>query len=65
LLVLLALFVFGGEAIHGFSIALIVGVLVGTYSSIYIASPTALALDVSATDLMPPQKDDSEIDALP
>ncbi len=65
MLVLLALFIFGGEAIHGFSVALIVGVVVGTYSSIFIASPTALALDVTATDLMPPQKDESEIDALP
>ena len=65
MLVLLALFIFGGEAIHGFSTALIIGVAVGTYSSIYIASPTALALDVTATDLMPPQKDESEIDALP
>jgi len=65
MLVLVALFVFGGEAISGFSIALLVGVGVGTYSSIYIASPVALALDVTATDLMPPQKDDSELDALP
>ncbi len=65
LLVLLALFLFGGEAIYGFSVALIVGVIVGTYSSIYIASPTALALDVTATDLLPPEKDDSELDALP
>jgi preprotein translocase subunit SecF len=65
MLVLVALFLFGGEAISGFSIALLVGVGVGTYSSIYIASPVALALDVTATDLMPPQKDDSEIDALP
>ena len=65
MLVLLALFIFGGEAIHGFSVALIVGVVVGTYSSIFIASPTALALDVTATDLMPPQKDESEVDALP
>ena len=65
LLVLLALFIFGGEAIYGFSVALIVGVLVGTYSSIYIASPTALALDLTATDLLPPEKDDKEFDALP
>jgi len=65
MLVLLALFIFGGEAIHGFSVALIVGVAVGTYSSIFVASPTALALDVSATDLMPPQKEESEVDALP
>ena len=65
LLVLLALFFMGGEAVNGFSIALIVGVLIGTYSSIYVASPTALALDVTATDLLPPEKDDSELDALP
>ncbi len=65
MLVLLALFIFGGEAIHGFSTALIIGVIVGTYSSIFVASPTALALDVTATDLMPPQKEESEVDALP
>ena len=65
LLVLFALFLFGGEAIYGFSVALIVGVVVGTYSSIYIASPTALALDLTAKDLLPPEKEDPEIDALP
>ncbi len=65
LLVLLALFFLGGEAIHGFSVALIVGVVVGTYSSIYIASPTALALDLTAADLLPPEKDTSELDQLP
>lgn len=52
LLVLIALFVFGGEVIHSFSIALIVGVVVGTYSSIYVASSALLALDVSKEDLM-------------
>ncbi len=52
LLVLIALFVFGGEVIHSFSIALIVGVIVGTYSSIYIASSSLLALNVSKEDLM-------------
>ncbi len=53
LLVLIALFLFGGEVIHAFSIALIVGVLVGTYSSIYVASTSLLALDVSKEHLMP------------
>lgn len=53
LLVLIALFLFGGEVIHAFSIALIVGVLVGTYSSIYVASTSLLALNVSKEDLMP------------
>lgn len=52
LLVLIALFVFGGEVIHSFSIALIVGVVVGTYSSVYVAGSALLALDVSKEDLM-------------
>jgi preprotein translocase subunit SecF len=60
LLVLLALYFLGGEAISGFSIALIIGVLVGTYSSIYIASATALALRVTTLDLLPPQVDKDE-----
>jgi preprotein translocase subunit SecF len=55
LLVLVALFIFGGEVIHAFSIALIVGVLVGTYSSIYVASSSLLALNVSKEDLMQPE----------
>jgi preprotein translocase subunit SecF len=66
LLVLVALFVLGGEAIAGFSIALIAGILIGTYSSIYIASAVALQLKVSMIDLAPPQpKDDREAGALP
>jgi preprotein translocase subunit SecF len=60
LLVLVALYVLGGEAISGFAIALIVGVLVGTYSSIYIASETAMALKVTPMDLIPPQPDKDE-----
>lgn len=58
LLVLFALFFLGGEVIHVFSMALIFGVLVGTYSSLYIASPTALALGISKADLMPVKKED-------
>ncbi len=57
LLVLLALFLFGGEVIHAFSIALIVGVIVGTYSSIYVASSSLLTLNVSKEDLMPVEKE--------
>ena len=57
LLVLAALFLVGGEIIHGFSTALIIGVLVGTYSSIFIASPVTLALGVSKEDLMPIEKE--------
>ncbi|MCK5877975.1 MAG: protein translocase subunit SecF, partial [Candidatus Marithrix sp.] len=56
-LVLVVLFVVGGELIHGFSTALLIGVVVGTYSSIYIASATALALGVSKADLMPVAKE--------
>ncbi len=57
LLVLVALFVLGGEALRGFSSALILGVIVGTYSSIYVAGNTALALKVGTTDLLPPKKE--------
>jgi len=65
LLVLVALLMLGGESIAPFSIALIVGIIVGTYSSIYTASATALALDVSPQDLIEPIKDPSLIDDLP
>lgn len=65
LLVLLALFFFGGENIHGFATALLVGVLVGTYSSIYVASAAALALGVSKEDLMPVEKEGAEQDDMP
>ena len=63
LLVLLALFFLGGEAVRGFSTALVIGILVGTYSSIYTASTTALALDVSPADLIPAKKE--EVDSMP
>jgi len=57
LLVLVSLFVFGGETIHGFSLALIIGVVVGTYSSIYVASTAILALGVTKADLIPEKKE--------
>ena len=57
LLVLSALFVFGGEIIHAFAFTLIVGVLVGTYSSIYVASTTLLELGVSKFDLLQIEKE--------
>lgn len=65
LLVLIALLWFGGKSVAPFSIALIVGIIVGTYSSIYTASAIALNLDVSAQDLMPPEIDPELIDDLP
>ena len=65
LLVLIALFVFGGEIIHSFAIALIIGVLVGTYSSIFVASPVTLVLGITKEDLMPVQKEGAELDTYP
>ena len=61
LLVVLSLFVFGGEVIHAFSIALMLGIIVGTYSSIYIASNTILSMGISKADLMPVIKDDTDV----
>jgi len=60
LLVLAALALFGGEMIYGFAIALIVGVAIGTYSSIYVAASTLLAMGVSKEDLMIPVKEGAE-----
>ena len=63
LLVLLALFFLGGEVIHGFAAALIVGVVVGTYSSTYVASAVALMLGVSKEDLMTAPKEEVDSEA--
>jgi preprotein translocase subunit SecF len=67
LLVLLALYLFGGEVISGFSLALIVGVIVGTYSTIYVATAAVVMLGVSRADLMPVKKEgeDAELESLP
>jgi len=65
LLVLTALIAFGGEIIFGFALALIVGIVIGTYSSIYVASTAALMLGISKEDLMPVKKEGSEADSLP
>jgi preprotein translocase subunit SecF len=65
LLVLVALFIFGGEIIHGFATALIVGIFVGTYSSIYVASAAVLLLGVSKADLMPVEKEGAALDDRP
>ena len=66
LLVLVALFFLGGELIHGFATTLIIGVLVGTYSSIYVASVCTLRLGVQKADLMPVKKEGAEeLDARP
>lgn len=60
LMVVVALALFGGEMIFGFAVALIVGVTIGTYSSIYVASATALAMGVTKEDLMIPVKEGAE-----
>ena len=65
LIVLIALFLFGGELIRGFSIALTIGVLVGTYSSIYVAANALLALGICKEDLVVPIKEGSELDDIP
>jgi preprotein translocase subunit SecF len=55
----------GGEIIHNFAIALLIGVIIGTYSSIFIASPIVLALGISKEDLMLPEREGEEIDNMP
>ena len=66
-LVLLALFFLGGQLIHGFATALLFGVFIGTYSSIFIASSLAFMLGVSREDLLPPEieKEGEDLDPLP
>ncbi len=65
ILVLMALFILGGDLIHGFAFALLVGVLVGTYSSIFVASTTTLALGISREDLIPVEKEGANLDHIP
>jgi preprotein translocase subunit SecF len=65
LLVLLALFFFGGDMIRGFSQALIIGVLVGTYSSIYVVANMLLGLSISQDDLAIPEPEGAEFDDMP
>lgn len=65
LLVLFSILFIGGESTQGFAIALIIGVLIGTYSSIYIASNVILYMNVTREDLMIPVKEGSELDDIP
>jgi preprotein translocase subunit SecF len=65
LLVLVALFLVGGELIHAFSIALMIGVFVGTYSSVYVAANILLLMNITKEDLMEPIKEGVEIDEMP
>lgn len=56
LLVVIALFIFGGITIHGFALAMIIGIVIGTYSSIYVAGSMAIALGLDRTTLIPTQR---------
>ena len=62
LLVLFALFIFGGEMIKGFSLALILGVLVGTYSSIYVVANMLMSLTLTQEDLAVPEPEGADFD---
>ncbi|WP_318517733.1 protein translocase subunit SecF [Photobacterium leiognathi] len=67
LFVVIALFVLGGSMIHGFALALLIGITIGTYSSIYVASALALKLGITREHLMPTpvEKEGEEFDAMP
>ncbi|WP_154222123.1 protein translocase subunit SecF [Marinicella rhabdoformis] len=65
MLVLIALYVFGGALINSFAFALIIGVVVGTYSSIFVASTTTLALGISREDLIPVEKEGADLSHIP
>ncbi len=65
LLVLLSLFIFGGKIINGFALALIIGVIIGTYSSIFVASTAVLALGITKEDMMPVEKEGVDLEHIP
>ena len=65
LLVLFALYIFGGELIKGFSLALILGVMVGTYSSIYVVANMLMSLSITQDDLAVPEPEGADFDELP
>ena len=65
LLVLFALFFFGGEAVRGFSLGLIIGVLIGTYSSLYIVTTILISLNLSQEDMAVPDVEGAEFDEMP
>ena len=65
LLVLFALFFFGGDAVRGFSLGLIIGVLIGTYSSLYIVTTILISLNLSQDDMAVPDVEGAEFDDMP
>ena len=64
-LMVLAMFFFGGEALHNFALALTIGIIFGIYSSVLVACPVAMALGVSRADLLLPEKEGAPIDDRP
>jgi preprotein translocase subunit SecF len=58
LLVVVALFIYGGEMLHGFALAMMIGIVIGTYSSIYVAGALSVAMGLTRKDLMPTPKED-------
>ena len=65
MLAVLALLFFGGELLHGFSIALVIGILIGTYSSIYVATATVVWLGINRQEMMPVVKEGAAADERP
>ena len=65
LLVLFSLYVFGGELIKGFSLALILGIFIGTYSSIYVVANMLLSMSITQEDLAVPEPEGAEFDEMP
>ncbi len=65
LMVLLALLFLGGENIYYFALALSIGIVVGTYSSIYVSANILLVMEITREDLLPPEVDDSDLDEIP
>ena len=65
LLVLFALFIFGGELIRGFSLALIIGVVIGTYSSIYVVANMLMSMTLTQEDLAVPEPEGADFDGMP
>jgi len=60
ILVLIAMFLWGGQVLHAFSLALLIGIFIGTYSSIFIAAPVALAMGLSRQALLPPKREEND-----
>ena len=65
LLVLFSLYIFGGELIKGFSLALILGIFIGTYSSIYVVANMLLSMSITQEDLAVPEPEGAEFDEMP